>query len=38
MPVFDTCAAYAAGERRQAMLREHIRPIPGRRCAVQHEL
>lgn len=38
LPDRDTYAAYAADERHQKMLREHIRPILGRRCAVQHEL
>ena len=38
LPDRETYAAYAADERHQAMIREHIRPILGRRCAVQHEL
>lgn len=37
LPDRDTYAAYAADERHLAMLREHIRPILARRCAVQHE-
>jgi hypothetical protein len=37
LPDQDTYAAYAADERHQALLRDHIRPILGRRCAVQHE-
>ncbi len=38
LPDRDTYAAYAADERHQALIREHIRPILGRRCAVQHEM
>jgi hypothetical protein len=38
LPDQETYAAYAADDRHQAMIREHIRPILGRRCAVQHEL
>ena len=38
LPDRETYAAYAADDRHQAMIREHIRPILGRRCAVQHEL
>ena len=30
--------AHAGDEQHQTMIREHIRPILGRRCAVQHEL
>ncbi len=38
LPDRDRYLAYTADERHQAMLAEHIRPILGRRCAVQHEL
>lgn len=38
LPDRETYAAYAVDDRHQAMIREHIRPILGRRCAVQHEL
>ncbi len=38
LPDRDTYAAYAADERHQRVLREHVRPILARRCAVQHDL
>ncbi|MGY1694395.1 Dabb family protein [Geodermatophilus sp. SYSU D00814] len=38
LPDRDAYAAYAADERHQRMLREHVRPILAQRCAVQHEL
>ena len=38
LPDRDAYAAYAADERHQRMLREHVRPILAGRCAVQHEL
>ncbi len=38
LPDRETYAAYAADDRHQAVIREHVRPILGRRCAVQHEM
>ncbi|NEK58438.1 Dabb family protein [Geodermatophilus sabuli] len=38
LPDRETYAAYAADERHLAALRDHVRPILERRCAVQHEL
>lgn len=38
LPDREAYRAYAADERHQAMIREHIRPILDRRCAVQHEM
>ncbi|MFW3169292.1 Dabb family protein [Geodermatophilus sp. CPCC 206100] len=38
LPDRETYAAYAADERHQAVLRDHVRPILERRAAVQHEL
>lgn len=37
LPDRDTYAAYAADERHQQMIAEHIRPILAERAAVQHE-
>ena len=38
LPDRDAYAAYAADERHQTLIRERIRPILARRCAVQHDL
>jgi hypothetical protein len=38
LPDKDTYLAYAADERHQALLRDHLRPILASRSAVQHEL
>lgn len=38
LPDRDTYLAYAADERHQALLRDHIRPILATRAAVQYEL
>jgi hypothetical protein len=38
LPDEETYLAYAADDRHQALLREHIRPILGARSAVQYEL
>lgn len=37
LPDKDTYLAYAADERHQAVVRDHVRPILASRCAVQHE-
>jgi hypothetical protein len=37
LPDRDTYAAYAADERHQRMIADHIRPILAERAAVQHE-
>lgn len=36
LPDQQTYAAYAADERHEALVRDHLRPILGSRCAVQH--
>ena len=38
LPDKETYLAYAADDRHQTMIREHIRPILGARAAVQYEL